>query len=178
LNALQIIDNGETIEFEFTDLCKYHGPKSICGLTIAYKVMQRGFAALSKGEPLHRETIAIRTAFPGPGARDAFELVTRATTRECYTIDKSVEPSEQIAEAAAGTYIFQITSGDDTVELGVKPSAVDPEFIRLRRKQLSGAASAEELKLFRQAQLKLSETLLPMNPEDVVNVLGEGAGYQ
>ena len=171
--SLRIFENGDLIEFEFDDLRKYHGSRSICGLTVAYKVMQCGFNALNQDQQaLDRATMTVTTAFPGPGARDAFELVTRTATRNRYAIDKSMQPSAHIAEAANGAYYFRIGANGAEVELGVRPAVIPADFIRLRRKQLAGKATTEELSQFRALQFKLSETLLPMDPADVVNVLG------
>ncbi len=170
--SLQVLEHDDLIEFNFDDLRKYHGSRSICGLTVAYKIMQRGFVALGQAQQaLDRETITVTTAFPGPGARDAFELVTRAVTRDHYTIDQSVQPSAQIAEAANGAYYFRVSGNGHTVELGIRPVVIPADFIRARRKLLAGPVTAEERSQFRALQFQLSETLLPMDPEAVVNVL-------
>ena len=41
---------------------------------------EQSLPLLAEGKPPERRDITIETAFPGPGARDVFELVTRAVT--------------------------------------------------------------------------------------------------
>ena len=169
---LRVMDNGDLIEFDFEDLRKYHGSKSICGLTVSYTIMRAAFDALAPNQPVDRANLHITSAFPGPGARDGFELVTRTTSRETYAIDTSVEPSDTIAEAAKGAYYFKVANAVRSVELSLKPSIVPEKFVPLRRKQLSGVASDEELAEFRQLQFAFSETLLTHPATAAVNILG------
>lgn len=174
MSVLQLIDGDEPVEFGFPDLRKYHGSRSICGLTVAFKVMQRAFVELAGSELLQRDSITVTTAFPGAGARDAFELVTRAPTRDRYSIDNSIEPSDQIAEAAKGAYFFRLSGNGRYVDLGLRPSMIEPEFIHLRRKHLGGSATDEELTRFRILQHRMSSRLLSLPAEDVVNRIDGG----
>ncbi|MEM8663091.1 MAG: hypothetical protein AAGF49_03075 [Pseudomonadota bacterium] len=171
MTVLRIADPDRTLEFTFDDLVKFHGTRSICGLTVGYKVLQRAFQALGAPRtPLRREAISVATAFPGPGARDAFECVTRVVSGERYRVEK-VAPNEQIAEAAFGAYYFSVTHGDETVTLGVRPGVVRDEFLALRRKEKGGHASGEELARFRELQWELSNRIRDEAPERVVNLL-------
>ncbi len=88
--ALTVEDRGRTITFTFDDMMRYHGPHSPAGVAMAFKVMQRAFAALSPDRPPDRRSINVRTAFRGPGARDGFEAVTRAVSDGRYTVDRSL----------------------------------------------------------------------------------------
>src|SRR3954452_12425171 len=69
---LEVTERGERIAFSFEDVLRYHGGHSPGGAAIAYKVLERALPELT---PCERREIAVRTAFGGPGARDAFELV-------------------------------------------------------------------------------------------------------
>ena len=53
-------------------MLRYHGGHSPGGAAIAYKVLERALPELGACE---RREIVVETAFGGPGARDAFELV-------------------------------------------------------------------------------------------------------
>ena len=171
MTVLRIADPERVLEYAFDDLVKFHGTRSICGLTIGYKVLQRAFEALGAAQnPLRREAISVATAFPGPGARDAFECVTRAVSAERYTIE-TVAPGSQIAEAAFGAYYFRVHHRDDTVHLGVKPGVVRDEFLSLRRKEKTGNASADDLARFRELQWELSSRIRDEAPGEVVNLL-------
>src|ERR1700736_5671324 len=64
-------------------MMRYHGPHSPAGVAMAFKVMQRAFAALCPDGLPERRSITVRTAVRGPGARDGFvtdEFVDMART--------------------------------------------------------------------------------------------------
>jgi len=75
--TLEVLDHGELISLSFDDLLKYHGTSSIGGVAHGFKVMERALPLLAAGQPPERYLIDVETEFPGPGARDAFEMVTR-----------------------------------------------------------------------------------------------------
>ena len=88
--ALTVEEGGRTITFTFDDMMRYHGVHSPGGVAMAFKVMQRAFAALSPDGPTPRREVTVRTAFRGPGARDGFEAVTRGVTDGRYTVDRTL----------------------------------------------------------------------------------------
>ncbi len=136
-------------------------------------MLHAAWQVLSPDKPVKRECVDIQSAFPGPGARDAFEMVTRAVSREKYTIATDVTPGPMIAEAAKGAYWFKVTMDGGSVELGLKPDVVPRDFLKLRRLLLSDDASDEEAKTFRSIQHGFSKSLLGMEPLDAVNVLSK-----
>ncbi len=79
--TLVVRDQGQSISIPFDDLLKYHGRSSIAGLAHAFKAMERAFPLMSPDLPPERYDITVESGFPGGGARDAFEMVTRAVTR-------------------------------------------------------------------------------------------------
>jgi len=62
-DALAVEECGRTITFTFDDMMRYHGPHSPAGVAMAFKVMQRAFAALSPDGAPERRSITVRTAF-------------------------------------------------------------------------------------------------------------------
>jgi len=172
MTSIRIKDIDGVLEFGLDDLVKFHGTRSICGLTVGYKVLERAFDVLGAREaPLQREAISVATAFPGPGARDAFECVTRAVSRQQFEVLKDVSASDQIAEAAFGAYYFRVNHDGATVEIGVKPGVIRDEFLKLRRAEKNGEATDKELKRFRTLQWELSNRIRDADPEQVVNIL-------
>ena len=171
MKTLAYKDVDGPIEISFDDVKKYHGTRSLCGLTVGYTVLGAAWASLSDGEPLDRNDITVETAFGGPGARDAVEMVTRAVSREAFQLVSDKQPDENIAEAAKGAYWYKITVNGRAVELGLKQDILPKDFIRLRRKSLAGEASTEEMETFRGLQYELSNRLLSMDPLSAFNVL-------
>lgn len=173
MTALTIQDIDGPIEITFDDLKKFHGTRSLCGLTVGFTVLRAAWASLSDGEPLDRNDISVATAFPGPGARDAVEMVTRAVSREAFKVVNDKQPNDKIAEAAKGAYWYRIEAKGRAIEFGLKQGILPDDFLRLRRKLLAGDAEASEEKAFRALQFELSNRLLSMNPLDAFNVLSD-----
>jgi hypothetical protein len=131
--TIDVLERGHPIRFSFADMMSYHGPGSPGGVAHAFKVMQRAFPLLDPDGPPERREIRIETPFGGPGARDAFELVTRAVTGDRYVVDPS------LARTARGRtlerFVFKLTYRDRRVTLLVRDGMVPDEFIDLARRE-------------------------------------------
>jgi hypothetical protein len=129
--ALTVEERGRTFTFTFDDMMRYHGVHSPAGVAMAFKVMQRAFAALSPDGPPPRREVVVRTAFRGPGARDGFEAVTRAVTDGRNTVDRSLVRSDlgRLRE----DFVFVVRIGDRTATLLLRDGFVSDEFIDLAR---------------------------------------------
>ncbi len=133
MSALEVVEKGRALSFSFEDLMRYHGPGSPGGVAHAYKVMERAFALLAADGPLERREITVATAFGGPGARDGFELVTRAVTGERYVLDPELARSER--GTTLERFVFRVGYRGRSVTLAVREGFVTDEFIALARKE-------------------------------------------
>jgi hypothetical protein len=138
---LTVLDRDVQLEFGFDDLLRYHGPHAPGGVAHAYKVMERAFPLL--GEPVHRREVVVRTAFGGPGARDAFECVLRAVTGERYVVDLTLGRPSLGPERER--FVFELAHRGVAVTLAVRDGFVTPEFIDLARRP--GRSDEEEARL-------------------------------
>ena len=127
---LTVLDRGVAIDFGFEDLLRYHGPGSPGGVAHAFKAMERAFAALGDG-PLERREVSVRTAFGGPGARDAFEAVLRAVTGERYVVDLALARPELGRERER--FVFELTYRGTRAAVAAREGFITPEFIDLAR---------------------------------------------
>ena len=64
----------------------------------------------------------MRTAFAGPGARDGFELVTRAVTDGRYTVDPALARPER--GTTLERFVFRLGYRDRAVTLAVREGFV------------------------------------------------------
>lgn len=142
--TLHVRENGVDIAFELDDLNRYHGPGFPGGVAHGFTVLARVLPLLDDGTPPERREIRIDTPFGGPGARDAFELVTRAVTDGRYTVDPSLA---RIERDFLARYVFVLSYRTTTVtvivregfvvrdfvELGAKPDKNEAELVRLKR---------------------------------------------
>jgi hypothetical protein len=132
--GLAVLDRGARLEFGFDDLMRYHGPGSPGGVAHAYKVLELALPLL--GAPPERREVEVATAFGGPGARDAFELVLRAVTEGRYTVDPGLARPER--GWTRERFVFRLARRGRTVELGVREGFVTEEFLTLARSENPG----------------------------------------
>ena len=129
-DEIAVVDSGRLLRFTFEDLIAYHGPGSPGGVAHAFKVMQRAWPLLAADAAPERRAITVRTAFGGPGARDGFELVTRAVTGDRYVLDSSLARPER--GRAMERFVFRLEHAGAAVTLAVRPGFVADELHRPR----------------------------------------------
>lgn len=158
-SILRVHEDGEPIEFGFDEILRYHGHASPAGVAHAFKVMERAFPLLDAGMPVERREVEIVTPFPGDGARDAFELVTRAVTGNRYTVE--ARPGRGPTPAS---FAFHLSYRGRDVRLRLRPGHVSEEFIELAGK--AGLSEAEQDRL-RWLKLEMTDRLLRQEAAEV-----------
>jgi hypothetical protein len=166
--ALTVEERGRTITFTLDDMMRYHGPHSPAGVAVAFKVMQRAFAALSPDMPPQRRSVTVRTAFRGPGARDGFEAVTRAVSDGRYTVDRSLLRSDlgRLRE----DFVFVVTVGERAATLLLRDGYVTDEFIDLARAE---NRTDEQERRLDDLKARLAQLLMSAASVDVVDILDD-----
>jgi hypothetical protein len=164
-DTIAVLDGGQRLDFSFQDLMRYHGPGSPGGVAHAFKVMQRAFALLSGDEPPRRRELTVRTAFGGPGARDGFELVTRAVTQERFVVDRALARPERGRELER--FVFEIGYRDESVTLLLRDGFVSPEFIDLAR---ADSRTAEQSARLDELKAQMAERIIGSDAAEVYDV--------
>jgi hypothetical protein len=144
---IEVVEKGRLLAFSFEDMLKYHGPGSPGGVAHAFKILERALPLLDPDGPPERREIALRTAFGGPGARDGFELVTRAVTGDRYVVDVSLALPDR--GRTREKFVFVLTYRDSEVTLLLRNGYVTEEFVDMARKNDRSAeddARLDELK--------------------------------
>jgi hypothetical protein len=166
-STITVVDAGEPIDFSLEDMMRYHGPGSPGGVAHAFKVMERAFPRLEpEGRPERRE-IMVRTAFGGPGARDAFELVTRAVTGERYVLDAGLARPER--GRTLERFVFRLDYRDRSVTLVVREDCVPDELIDLARTE---PRSPEQERRFTAVKREVADLVMSRDAADVYDVVG------
>jgi hypothetical protein len=163
--TLRVQERGQILKFSLADMMRYAGPYSPAGVANAFKVMQRAFGLLSSTQPPQRRSVVVRTAFQGPGARDGFELVTRAVTDGRYTIDLSLARPDR--GRLLQSFVFEIRVGDRSATLLLREGFVTAEFIDLAGKP--DRTEAEETRLD-ELKAELADRILAAPAEGVYDV--------
>ncbi len=143
MSTIVVVDQGRSIAFSFEDMMSYHGPGSPGGVAHAFKILERALPLLEPDGLAERREITVRTAFGGPGARDAFELVTRAVTEDRYDVDQAVGRPER--GRTLERFVFRLGYRDRAVTLVVREGYVTDEFIELARKERRSADDDDRL---------------------------------
>ncbi|WP_433657193.1 hypothetical protein ACQPW1_37320 [Nocardia sp. CA-128927] len=163
--SLIVREGSTTLDFTFEDLMKYHGPNFPGGVAHGYTAMQ---VALPRLAPVvERREVQVRTAFRGPGGRDANEMVLRAVTEGQYTVAPELEKPERGVVLERYVWEFSYRGNVVTVQLRDNGFVVD-EFIALGRKP--DRTAAEEAHLT-QLKLEMTERLLSRAATEVYEVV-------
>jgi hypothetical protein len=128
---IEVVDQGQRIAFSLEDVMKYHGPGSPGGVAQACKVLERALPLLDPDGPCERREIVVETAFEGPGARDAFEVITRAVTGGRFRIEPGLARPER--GRALERFVFRLRYRGRAVTLALREGFVTDEFIDLAR---------------------------------------------
>lgn len=142
-DRLVVLEAGRELSFTFEDMLSYHAGGSPGGVAHAFKVMQRALPALEADGRIERREILIRTAFGGPGARDGFELVTRAVSEDRFTVDPALaRPQYGIARER---FVFCLGYRSRAATLTLRHGFVSEHFIELARQEDRSADEEREL---------------------------------
>lgn len=142
-DRIVVCDGDREVSFSFAEMLGYHGGGSPGGVAHAFKVLERSLPLLDAGRPVERSAVIIETAFGGPGARDAFELVTRAVSEERLILDPSLARPDH--GRARERFVFRLRYGEHSVTVMLRPGFVTEEFIDLTRQETRTAADESRL---------------------------------
>lgn len=131
--SIVVLDLGSEVSFSFDDMLRYNGRGSPGGVAQAFKVLERALPLLGPNGLLERREITIETPFGGPGARDAFELVTHAVTEGRFILDRSLVHPEQGRERQR--FVFRLSYRGRAVTLLLREGFVTAEFLELAGRQ-------------------------------------------
>jgi hypothetical protein len=163
--ALTVVEEGRQLSYTFDDLMAYHGGGFPGGVAHGFKVMQRALPLLCpEGAPERRE-IRVRTSFTGPGARDAFEIVTRALTEERYVVDPDLARPER--GRTLERYVFELSYRERAVTLIIRDGIVRDEFIELARMENRTAEQDARLEILKQ---DMADRLLARSASEAYDV--------
>jgi len=129
--TLEVVDHGRRLAFSFADVLKYHGPGSPGGAAHAFKVLERALPLLDPDGPCERREIVVETAFGGPGAHDAFEMVTRAVTGDRFRVDPALARPER--GRTLERFVFRLAYRGRATTLLLREGFVSEEFVDLAR---------------------------------------------
>lgn len=129
--SIEVAEGGRPLAYGFQDLLAFHGFGSPGGVAHAFKVLERALPLLEPEGLCERRELVLATAFGGPGARDAFEMVTRAVSDGRFGLDPALARPER--GRALERFVFRLHYRGRRVVLALRPGHVSDEFIDLAR---------------------------------------------
>ncbi|MGH3874413.1 MAG: hypothetical protein ACRDSR_23415 [Pseudonocardiaceae bacterium] len=167
-SIIEVAERGRPLAYTFEDLMRYHGPDSPGGVAHAFKVLERALPLLAPDGLVERREIVVQTAFAGPGARDGFEMVTRAVTGDRYVVD------DVLARPDLGPtrerFVFRLGYRARSVTVALREGYVREEFLALAR--LADRTGEQESRLTVLKQ-ELADRLLASPATEVYDVDGD-----
>jgi len=128
-DVIEVQEDGRAVGFSFREMLRYSGPGSPGGVALGFKLMERAFAVLEPHGLIERREVIVETAFGGPGARDACELVTRGLTEGRYIVDPALARPER--GHTLETFAFGVGYRGRRVSVLLREGIVTDEFVRL-----------------------------------------------
>ena len=164
-HSIEVQEQGTAVAFSFEEMLRYSGPGSPGGVALGLKMMERAFPLVEPDGLVERREVVVQTAFRGPGARDACELVTRGLTEGRYVVDPELERPER--GHTLRTFAFRVSYRDSTVSLLLREGLVTDEFVGLAQ---TPELTAEEQQHFATMKQALADQLMATRAADVFDV--------
>lgn len=168
---ITVLEEGRPVTFHIQDCFNFHGYDAVGGVVLGFRLLQAVQAKLNNGQPMPRSGVSLFTAFPGLGARDVFELVTRMCSRGRFELDTSFRHPDAV-EGVQGSFYFRFSLDGKTVELAPIAGAPSAEFIATGKASKAPDASPELLERWTHLKHDLANTLLQHTHAQVIRELG------
>lgn len=162
--TVQVMGEEEPIEIGFDSVVAYHGQAALAMLAITFQGLRATLSRLSPSGAPARSGLSVVSGHPGPGVRDAFEFVTRAVTRNAYTVDRSLREA-RLNPKADISYSFRITLDRRTVGAALRPDVLPARFFELN--SMGAERGATEVSEFNALKRQIASEVLAAAPESL-----------
>lgn len=163
--SLLIQKTGQVQRFEYDEIKSFHEGDSWFGCTVGFRAMQLAARELSDDDSMHniwsREQLSIVSGHPGPGVRDAIELVTGTVSSGRYQLLDSIDGN---GCNSSMRFEWWITLNDRALHIKLKDDVVPDAFfilldtiVNAREKGIEPVK--EDRKVFDQMKQELSNKL-------------------
>lgn len=128
---LRIAAEEGAFEIPFSAVQAYHGHAALAMLALIYQGLRGALARLEiDGHAVPRGELSVVSGHPGPGVRDAFECVTRAVSRGCYHVDRTL-PGARYGHAGDKSYSFVLQRDARQVHAVLRAGVLPERFFEL-----------------------------------------------
>lgn len=163
-NVSIMVGNKLTI-FDYDDLKSFHKGDSWFGCTVGFRAMQLAAREFSKSEVHHetwsRDNLSVISGHPGPGVKDAIELITATISSENFQLLENIEHG--VCNSSM-RFEWWLTESNKTLHIKLHDDIVPASFLQLLDRLNSDAYTTEiekenDRQQFDQMKDNLSNTL-------------------
>lgn len=167
---ITVLEGSRPVTFHIHDCFNFHGYDAVGGVVLGFRLLQAVQHRLNDGQPVDRRAVSLFTAFPGLGARDVFELITRMCSEGRFELDTTFNhPSAE--KGVAGAFYFRFGYPGQSIELSPLQGAPGEEFIATGKASKDPNASPQLLERWTQLKYDLANHLLQHTSDQVIRTL-------
>lgn len=161
--TLEIADADQRLIFDYPQALDYHTGNAYWGCALAFRMLQRAGALLSRDKLWDRNRLLVVSGHPGPGVRDTLELVTGCVTDGRFSLEGGPREARCVGDMA---YRWQLSDGATELTLQLADGIVPPGFLQLLDKiDKTPATDAEKAQLEAYKQ-SMTEAIWQMSLEE------------
>ncbi len=132
--AVSILADGKLTSFDYEDLKSFHKGDSWFGCTVGFRAMQiaaREFSTIDQ-TTWSRDNLSIISGHPGPGVKDAIELITATISSNHFQLHDSV--NHQSCNSGCNSnmrFEWWVTANNKTIHIKLHDDIVPDSFLQL-----------------------------------------------
>ncbi len=154
--TLEIADGGRTLCFDYRQALDFHQGNSYWGCALAFRMLQRAGALLSRERLWDRNRLHLISGHPGPGVRDTLELVTGCVSGDRFSLEGGPREARCVSDMA---YRWRLHDGTRELTLRLADGIVPPEFLQLLDRIPASEADKTRLEEYKRT---MTETIWQM----------------
>jgi hypothetical protein len=138
--TVTIIVDGKLTRFDYDDLKSFHKGDSWFGCTVGFRAMQLAARELSQPAPWSRDDLAIVSGHPGPGVKDAIELITATVSSGNFQLHENIDNKNSNSGCNSNMrFEWWVTENDKTIHIKLRAGIVPESFLQLLDRLNAGA---------------------------------------
>lgn len=164
-SAVTIMVDRKLTTFYYDDLKSFHKGDSWFGCTVGFRAMQLAAREFSQPTPWSRDGLSIISGHPGPGVKDAIELITATVSSGKFQLHESIDNKDGNSGCNSSMrFEWWITKNDKTIHIKLRDGIVPDSFLQLLDRLNADAYPDDneknnDLKQFDLMKQELSSTL-------------------
>ncbi len=130
--SITILVDGKLTTFDYDELKLYHKGDSWFGCTVGFRAMQIAARELSQASPWARTNLSVVSAHPGPGVKDAIELITATVSSDNFQLHESADNNNCNSGCNSNMrFEWWLTADEETLHIKLHDGIVPESFLQL-----------------------------------------------